>query len=116
MFPFNGINYVSGLTNIRYRDYALATFIGMIPGTSVYVYLSATAVDVKNNPIALIISIYPVYFLVNLWFDNFAYTTNINYLNFGFGLVIVLGIVVFVSGINTLKVAVKNPIDTLSND
>ncbi len=66
--------------------------------------------------IALIISIYPVYFLVNLWFDNFAYTTNINYLNFGFGLVIVLGIVVFVSGINTLKVAVKNPIDTLSND
>lgn len=62
---------------------------------------------------ALVIAIYPVYFLVNLWFDNFAYTAPVNYLNFGFGLIIVLGIVILVSGINTLKVAVKNPVDTL---
>ncbi|MCE7992530.1 MAG: FtsX-like permease family protein [Roseivirga sp.] len=66
--------------------------------------------------IALIVTIYPVYFLVNLWLDNFAYTARINYLNFGLGLVIVLGIVVLVSGINTLKVTIKNPVDTLSHE
>lgn len=57
IFPFNGVNYVSGLTNIRYRDYTLASFIGMLPGTLVYVYLSATAADIKDNPVGLIISI-----------------------------------------------------------
>lgn len=65
---------------------------------------------------ALIIIIYPVYFLVNLWLSNFAYTTDINYRNFGFSLVIVLGIVVLVSGINTVKVVVKNPVDTLNHE
>lgn len=31
VFPFNGTNYASGVTNIRYRHYLLATMIGMLP-------------------------------------------------------------------------------------
>ncbi len=31
IFPFNGTNYASGLTNIRYRHFLLATMIGMLP-------------------------------------------------------------------------------------
>ena len=31
IFPFNGINYASGVTNLRYRDFLLATMIGMLP-------------------------------------------------------------------------------------
>lgn len=31
VFPFNGTNYASGLTNIRYRHFLLATMIGMLP-------------------------------------------------------------------------------------
>jgi uncharacterized membrane protein YdjX (TVP38/TMEM64 family) len=57
LFPFNVINYLSGLTAIRHRDYTLATLFGMLPGTLVYVYLSHTAADIKNNPYGLIVSI-----------------------------------------------------------
>lgn len=31
IFPFNGVNYASGITNIRYRHFLLATMIGMLP-------------------------------------------------------------------------------------
>jgi uncharacterized membrane protein YdjX (TVP38/TMEM64 family) len=31
VFPFNGTNYASGVTNIRYRHFLLATMIGMLP-------------------------------------------------------------------------------------
>lgn len=31
VFPFNGANYASGVTNIRYRHFLLATMIGMLP-------------------------------------------------------------------------------------
>lgn len=31
IFPFNGVNYASGVANIRYRDFLLATMIGMLP-------------------------------------------------------------------------------------
>lgn len=31
VFPFNGVNYASGVTNLRYRDFLLATMIGMLP-------------------------------------------------------------------------------------
>lgn len=41
LFPFNGINFGSGLTSIRFRDYLLATAIGIVPGTFVYQYLFA---------------------------------------------------------------------------
>ncbi len=31
VFPFNGVNYASGVTNVRYRHFLLATMIGMLP-------------------------------------------------------------------------------------
>ena len=57
IFPFNVINYISGLTSLRYRDYTLGTFLGMLPGTCVYVYLSYTASDVRDNPWGLVLSV-----------------------------------------------------------
>jgi len=36
LFPFNGINFASGITNISFRDYALGTAIGIIPGGFVF--------------------------------------------------------------------------------
>jgi uncharacterized membrane protein YdjX (TVP38/TMEM64 family) len=38
VFPFNLLNYAFGLTRVRLRDYALASWIGMMPGTLMYVY------------------------------------------------------------------------------
>lgn len=37
VFPFNLLNYALGLTDVRLRDYALASFFGMLPGTVVFV-------------------------------------------------------------------------------
>ena len=39
VIPFNLSNYLYGLTAIEFLPYALATFIGMMPGTLLYVYL-----------------------------------------------------------------------------
>ncbi|MEN8904979.1 MAG: TVP38/TMEM64 family protein [Clostridiales bacterium] len=55
--PFNIVNYVSGLTKIKYRDYTLGTFVGMFPATIVYIILSYTVFDTKNNQIGIIASI-----------------------------------------------------------
>jgi len=38
IFPFNFQNYAYGLTNVDFWHYTLATWIGMIPGTFLYVY------------------------------------------------------------------------------
>lgn len=57
IFPFNVINYLSGLTTISHRAYTLATFLGMLPGSFMYVYLSHTAADVRNNPYGIIVSV-----------------------------------------------------------
>lgn len=41
LFPFNMLNYIYGLTAIRLGKYVLATWIGMIPATFMYVYLGS---------------------------------------------------------------------------
>ena len=42
-FPFSLLNYAFGLTQVRLRDYVLASWIGMMPGTVMYVYLGSIA-------------------------------------------------------------------------
>lgn len=41
VFPFNLLNYAFGLTKVDFKKYALASWIGMIPGTVMYVYFGA---------------------------------------------------------------------------
>jgi len=41
VFPFNLLNYAFGLTNISFWKYVLGSWIGMIPGTLMYVYFGA---------------------------------------------------------------------------
>jgi uncharacterized membrane protein YdjX (TVP38/TMEM64 family) len=41
-FPFNLLNYAFGLTQVSFRDYVLASWIGMLPGTILYVYIGST--------------------------------------------------------------------------
>jgi uncharacterized membrane protein YdjX (TVP38/TMEM64 family) len=43
VFPFNLLNYAFGLTRVSLRDYVLASWIGMLPATVVYVYLGSAA-------------------------------------------------------------------------
>jgi pyruvate/2-oxoglutarate dehydrogenase complex dihydrolipoamide dehydrogenase (E3) component/uncharacterized membrane protein YdjX (TVP38/TMEM64 family) len=41
IFPFNLLNYAFGLTKVPFWHYALASWIGMLPGTIMYVYFGA---------------------------------------------------------------------------
>ena len=41
--PFTLLNYAFGLTQVSLRDYVLASWIGMMPGTVLYVYLGSLA-------------------------------------------------------------------------
>ncbi len=57
LFPFAAVNYLSAIIGIKYRDYTIATFLGMLPGSIVYVYLAHTATNIKDNPLGIIVSI-----------------------------------------------------------
>ena len=41
--PFNLLNYVLSLTSVRPGTYVLASLVGMLPGTALYVYLGSLA-------------------------------------------------------------------------
>jgi uncharacterized membrane protein YdjX (TVP38/TMEM64 family) len=48
LFPFTFLNYAYGLTKVRFRDYVLASWIGMLPGTVMYVYLGSTVKELAD--------------------------------------------------------------------
>jgi uncharacterized membrane protein YdjX (TVP38/TMEM64 family) len=41
IFPFNLLNYAFGITQVSLRDYFFASWIGMMPGTVMYVYIGS---------------------------------------------------------------------------
>jgi uncharacterized membrane protein YdjX (TVP38/TMEM64 family) len=43
VFPFNLLNYAYGVTRVSFRDYLIASWIGMLPGTVMYVYFGTLA-------------------------------------------------------------------------
>ena len=43
VFPFSLMNYALGLTPVKVKDYVLASWIGMLPGTVMYVYIGSLA-------------------------------------------------------------------------
>jgi uncharacterized membrane protein YdjX (TVP38/TMEM64 family) len=48
VFPFTLLNYAFGLTRVRFRDYLVASWVGMLPGTVLYVYLGSTARELAD--------------------------------------------------------------------
>jgi len=48
VFPFNLLNYAYGLTKVRLRDYVLASWIGMLPATIMFVYFGSAVKDIAN--------------------------------------------------------------------
>ncbi len=47
-FPFNLLNYAFGVTRVSPREYILASWIGMMPGTLMYVYIGSLAGDLAT--------------------------------------------------------------------
>jgi len=48
IFPYDPVSYLAGLSNIRFRDYALATAIGMLPGAFAYNVLGYSLTDMLS--------------------------------------------------------------------
>ncbi|MBI4369897.1 MAG: TVP38/TMEM64 family protein [Elusimicrobia bacterium] len=48
IFPFNLLNYAFGITEVKLRDYVLASWVAMLPGTLMYVYIGSLAGSLAN--------------------------------------------------------------------
>jgi uncharacterized membrane protein YdjX (TVP38/TMEM64 family) len=48
LLPFNLLNYAFGLTCVRFRDYFLASWLGMLPGAVMYAYLGSAIKEVAD--------------------------------------------------------------------
>lgn len=48
IFPFTLLNYGLGLTSVKLWKYVLASFVGMLPGTLMYVYFGVLAGDLAS--------------------------------------------------------------------
>ena len=81
LFPYIGINYASGLVKIKFRDYFLATLIGMIPGVFIYTYLFATLgekiltqgfqfTDLLTFEVALPIVLFAGLIIISSWYKK----------------------------------------------
>jgi len=54
LFPFDFVNYASGLSSIKYRHYIFATLLGVIPGLTAYIFLGGSL----TNPYLIIPTIF----------------------------------------------------------
>jgi uncharacterized membrane protein YdjX (TVP38/TMEM64 family) len=57
VFPFTYTNYVFGLTGVRVLPYALATLVGIVPGTIAFVYIGAAAAQATAGTVKLVVYI-----------------------------------------------------------
>lgn len=48
LFPFNLLNYAYGLTGVGFRDYVLASWVAMLPGTLAYVWIGSAGAAVAS--------------------------------------------------------------------
>jgi uncharacterized membrane protein YdjX (TVP38/TMEM64 family) len=51
-FPYNLMGYVFGVTRVSFRDHFFASWIGMLPGTILYVYLGCAARQLADPDMA----------------------------------------------------------------
>lgn len=58
LFPFVFLNYAFGVTQVSLRDYVLASWIGMMPGTIMYVYIGFIGQSAsQGNTLKLVLNI-----------------------------------------------------------
>ena len=53
IFPFNLLNYAFGLTSIGFRQYAVATFLCMLPACIAFIVFSSSLLDLTRGKVSL---------------------------------------------------------------
>lgn len=94
IFPYNLLNYGYGLTGVDFWRYVLASWIGMLPGTVLYVYFGSLA----RNAAAIAAG---------------REKTLADYIFFGVGLVVAVAVVVLVTRV--ARKALKNALSEAAN-
>jgi uncharacterized membrane protein YdjX (TVP38/TMEM64 family) len=93
VFPFNLLNYGFGLTKVGLTHYVLASWIGMIPGTLMYVYIGSLAGD-----------------LATLGTGERTRTTG-EWVLYGIGLLATLAVTIFVTRLAKKSLAARIPLE-----
>ncbi len=57
LVPYEVMNYAPGLSRIKFRDYWLATFLGLLPGAAVSAFFGNSLAEIKTNPKGFIIAL-----------------------------------------------------------
>ncbi|MGF7058458.1 TVP38/TMEM64 family protein [Brassicibacter mesophilus] len=77
ILPCSVINVLYGVSHITFKDFAIGSFLGMIPGTFVTVYFASKAIEVKDNPYTIIL---PLVIFIVFNAATFLYGRNKNML------------------------------------
>lgn len=82
LFPFDVISYVAGFSGVKFKDFALATILGTVPGIFVFVNVGDKATDISSSnfylSIALLVGLIVLSFFLKkkVSIDKFAKTKN----------------------------------------
>lgn len=73
LFPFKVVSYSAGLSKAKFKDFAIATTIGSLPGIMVYVNLGDKTTEIGSNSfyiaVGLLIALFIGSFLVKKLFN-----------------------------------------------
>jgi uncharacterized membrane protein YdjX (TVP38/TMEM64 family) len=64
VFPFNSLNLLLGTTKISFNNFAIGTFLGILPGTFLFVYFGESLRIL--NPINILLAIAGLFILTYL--------------------------------------------------
>jgi uncharacterized membrane protein YdjX (TVP38/TMEM64 family) len=71
LFPFNMVNYGAGLSKIKFKDFFLATSVGIIPGTFAYVNLGNSIMDIRSWRFVLALAFLILLIIIPLLYKRF---------------------------------------------
>ena len=64
LFPFDAISYASGLSKIRFKQFAIANYLGIIPGAFVYNNIGSSLRDPFSWQFFVAIGLYVLFFAI----------------------------------------------------
>ena len=70
------VNYGAGLSKIKFKDFFLATLIGIIPGTFAYVNLGNSIMDIRSWRFVLALAFLILLIIVPLLYKRFKGNTS----------------------------------------
>ena len=62
--PYEPLNYLSGLSKIKFRDYGLATLLGLIPGAGAAAFLGDALVEPFSKRFFIVVGAYLAYMVL----------------------------------------------------